>query len=265
MARAPLRPEKILWERHADRCGAPFLPLHPPPSLPSAFERLPRRNDWHAAVHTQSKCSLCELLEVAACHWAGACYCKPSRVPLQTDARLKSLGSSHKITTISQIKRLYPCFEYINIPLGSFSDVCRKENIYDWIQLLELLLHPAPTAQITQNWPNLTTHAHRGAGANSSLQHFWRARCKVWSKHRAHSLLPSRARRSATPPLAPLCCLSPQGWLSSAWLTARGGVVQSAVGPAPNGWVLAAIGWGECGKECREGFTRTGSTRTVYK
>lgn len=35
--------------------------------------------------------------------------------------------------------------------------------------------------------------------------------------------------------------------------------------PAPNGWVRAPIGWGECGKECREGFTRTGSTRAIYK
>lgn len=34
---------------------------------------------------------------------------------------------------------------------------------------------------------------------------------------------------------SPLCCLSLQGWLSSAWLTARGGVVQSAVYPRPMG------------------------------
>ncbi len=34
---------------------------------------------------------------------------------------------------------------------------------------------------------------------------------------------------------SPLCCLSLQGWLSSAWLTARGGVVQSAVCPRPMG------------------------------
>ncbi len=35
--------------------------------------------------------------------------------------------------------------------------------------------------------------------------------------------------------------------------------------PAPNGWVRAPIGWSECGKECREGFTRTGSMRSIYK
>ncbi len=35
--------------------------------------------------------------------------------------------------------------------------------------------------------------------------------------------------------------------------------------PAPNGWVRAPIGWSECGKECREGFTLTGSMRSIYK
>lgn len=36
VARAPFRPEEILWEWHADRCGAPFLPSSLLPLLPSS-------------------------------------------------------------------------------------------------------------------------------------------------------------------------------------------------------------------------------------
>lgn len=53
LARAPRRPEKTLREWHADRCA-------PPPSLLLfPFELLPRRDDWHRAVHTANRSAPC--------------------------------------------------------------------------------------------------------------------------------------------------------------------------------------------------------------
>lgn len=53
LARAPRRPEKTVREWHADRCAPP-----PPPLfllLLLRFELLPRRDDWHRAVHTANQ------------------------------------------------------------------------------------------------------------------------------------------------------------------------------------------------------------------
>lgn len=160
-----------------------------------------------------------------------------------------------KIMAITLLRTPLQAFQYIgDIFLSTFTLTTHCKS-----RLLAALLNTLSIQ--TPRFPRTHAHTHTPSKYN------------IFDEHRAK--LEANIQRIPPPlslhspgrplPLAPLCCLSLQGWLSSAWLTARGGVVQSAVCPAPNGWVLAAIGWGECGKECREGFTRTGSTRAVYK
>lgn len=93
VARAPFRPEEILWEWHADRCGAPFLPSSPPPSSPSY---LLLRLGTAPAPGWLTRCSSHPIKTLLAWFaWSGRmpCWC----VLLQTTSRaITGVFSSEK-------------------------------------------------------------------------------------------------------------------------------------------------------------------------